>query len=47
MQFFEYQKRVDLQPSAPVAATNMDCTSGENVVKTYEQGKSEAQRLLP
>jgi len=43
---FEYQKRVYLQPAAPVAATNLDCTSGENVVKTYEQGKSEAQRLL-
>ena len=44
---FEYQKRVYLQPAAPVAATNLDCTSGENVIKTFEQGKSEAQRLLP
>jgi len=39
---FTYEKRTYLQPAAPVAAINMDCTSGDNVRKTYEQGQREA-----
>jgi predicted acylesterase/phospholipase RssA len=42
---FEYDKRVYLQPTSPVAAINMDCTSGDNVRKTYEQGRREAESL--
>ncbi|MBV8634788.1 MAG: patatin-like phospholipase family protein [Burkholderiaceae bacterium] len=45
-QIFEHQQRVYLQPRARVAAINMDCTSGENVLLTYEQGKREGMALL-
>jgi len=45
-QIFEHQQRVYLQPQARVAAINMDCTSGENVLLTYEQGKREGLALL-
>ena len=35
---FDMGGRTYLQPSRPVAATNMDCTSGSNVQSTYAQG---------
>jgi predicted acylesterase/phospholipase RssA len=34
------------QPSRPVAATNMDCTSGDNVQSTYLQGVSDTVEWL-
>jgi len=34
---FDMGGRTYLQPSRPVAATNMDCTSGSNVQSTYAQ----------
>ena len=45
-QIFSYQQRVYVQPTQAVAATNMDCTSGENVRLTYQQGRQEALRLI-
>lgn len=41
-QMFRFDRRIYIQPTAPVAAINIDCTSGENVRKTYEQGRCEA-----
>jgi hypothetical protein len=35
---FDMGGRTYLQPSHPVAATTMDCTSGSNVQSTYAQG---------
>ncbi len=35
---FDIGGRTYLQPSRPVDATNMDCTSGSNVQSTYAQG---------
>ena len=43
---FEHQCRVYIQPSHPVAAINMDCTSGANVRATFEQGLREADELM-
>lgn len=42
---FSFHNRTYLQPTAPVAAINMDCTSGDNVRKTYEQGRREAMAI--
>lgn len=43
---FEHGGAVYIQPSMMVAATNFDCTSGQNVLLTYEQGLQEALQLL-
>ncbi len=45
-QIFTLQDRVYLQPANKVAAINFDCTSGENIRLTYEQGRTEARRML-
>lgn len=45
-QIFTHQQRVYLQPSRAVAATNLDCTSGRNVLETYKQGQHEALDLI-
>lgn len=45
-QVFAHDGAVYIQPLAPVAATNLDCTSGRNVLLTYEQGLREAQQLV-
>lgn len=45
-QIFALEDRVYLQPAAPVAAINMDCTSGTNVKLTYEQGQREITALM-
>lgn len=45
-QIFLYQHRVYIQPTQAVPATNMDCTSGENVRLTFQQGQQEALRLI-
>ena len=44
-QIFRFDRRIYIQPSEPVAAINMDCTSGENVRKTYGQGRREGLML--
>ncbi|MDH4450303.1 MAG: patatin-like phospholipase family protein [Rhodoferax sp.] len=38
---FDLGGRTYVQPSRPVAATNMDCTSGPNVQSTYAQGRED------
>ena len=43
---FDFQGRIYLQPSRPVVATNMDCTSGSNVSKTHAQGREDAESWL-
>lgn len=43
---FDFQGRTYLQPSRPVDATNMDCTSGPNVQSTYKQGLEDAGAWL-
>ncbi|MFM9923220.1 patatin-like phospholipase family protein [Variovorax sp. H27-G14] len=45
-QVFEHEQRVYLQPLKPVAAINMDCTSGRNIKLTYDQGLREAADLV-
>jgi predicted acylesterase/phospholipase RssA len=45
-QIFSHQRRVYLQPAKAVAAINMDCTNGTNVMMTYEQGRREALDLM-
>jgi predicted acylesterase/phospholipase RssA len=44
-QIFESQGRIYLQPRAAVPVTNMDCTNPVGVVRTFEQGLSEAEGL--
>jgi predicted acylesterase/phospholipase RssA len=43
---FEQQQRVYIQPAQKVPAVNMDCTSPEDVQRTFEQGRAQALRLL-
>lgn len=45
-QMFEHEQRVYVQPAQRVPAVNMDCTSPEDVLQTFAQGRLEAQRLL-
>ena len=42
---FELGGRVYLQPARPVPAVNLDCTSGNDVRRTFEQGVREAREL--
>lgn len=43
---FELDKRIYVQPSAPVAATNFDCTDGVAIRDTYRQGQQDARVLF-
>jgi predicted acylesterase/phospholipase RssA len=43
---FDMQGRTYLQPSRPVDAINMDCTSGTKVRTTYRQGVDDMQAWL-
>lgn len=43
---FTLNNRFYVQPFKAVAAINMDCTSGQAVIDTYEQGKRDAFNLI-
>ncbi len=43
---FELGGRAYLQPAWPVAAVKLDCTRGDAVRRTFEQGRHEALELL-
>lgn len=43
---FELDRRIYVQPSAPVAAKNFDCTDGVSIRSTYLQGQQDARVLL-
>jgi len=45
-QAFKLDGRTYFQPSRAVDATNMDCTSGINVQKTFNQGKEDFKEWL-
>lgn len=43
---FQLDERTYFQPSRPVAAINMDCTSGVNIESTFHQGVSDTVEWL-